>query len=182
VGLRWSRHGYQRRRPRGVYRQPENLDVPLMRRHRSSLALRWVTGLVEVELPRDDTSPRAARRLIAERFGSRLGPDELETATLLTSELVTNAVRHGEGRITLRADLDDDRMLVEVIDEGEGLEQAIREHDFESVKGWGLRLVDSASSRWGAHEGTTHVWFELERPGPRLGPEKNPISEDPGTQ
>jgi anti-sigma regulatory factor (Ser/Thr protein kinase) len=141
-----------------------------------------VTRLVEVELSRDLESPRAARRLIAERFGSRLGPDELEKATLLTSELVTNAVRHGKGKITLRADLDDDRMLVEVIDEGGGLERAIRERDFESVGGWGLRLVDSASSRWGAHEGTTHVWFELERPGPRLGTEKNPITDDPEAQ
>ncbi len=96
----------------------------------------------------------------------------------MVSELVTNAVRHGTGRIMLRADLDEDRMLVEVIDEGGGLERAIREHDFEAVEGFGLRIVDAESSRWGAHEGTTHVWFELERRGPRLGPEKNPIGDE----
>jgi hypothetical protein len=37
------------------------------------------------------------------------------------------------------------------------------------VGGWGLSIVDALASRWGVHEGTTHVWFELERPGPRLG-------------
>jgi anti-sigma regulatory factor (Ser/Thr protein kinase) len=116
-----------------------------------------------------------ARRLIAEWFGEPLDDGELETARLLASELVSNAVRHGRGKITLQADLDQNRLLVEVIDEGGGLERAIRDHDFTDVGGWGLQLVDSQSSRWGAHEGTTHVWFELERPGPRLGAEENPL-------
>jgi hypothetical protein len=35
-------------------------------------------------------------------------------------------------------------------------------------------IVDAESSRWGIHEGTTHVWFELERPGPRLAAEEAP--------
>ena len=30
--------------------------------------------------------------------------------------------------------------------------------------GWGLHLVDQVAQRWGVHEGSTHVWFEL---GPR---------------
>ena len=132
--------------------------------------------MFELELPHDATSAGTARRAIAEWFDSRVRADELETATLLTSELVTNAVRHGKGDITVRASLDDDRLLIEVTDEGEGLEQMIRERNFEHVQGWGLKIVDSQSSRWGAHEGTTHVWFELERRGPRLGADKNPAT------
>jgi hypothetical protein len=33
--------------------------------------------------------------------------------------------------------------------------------------------VDDQASRWGIHEGTTHVWFEVERPrsAPRRGEE-----------
>jgi anti-sigma regulatory factor (Ser/Thr protein kinase) len=115
--------------------------------------------------------------LIEDWFAHELGSEELETAMLLTSELVSNAVRHGKGRIVLRADLDDNRALVEVTDEGEGLERAIRERDFSAVQGWGLKLLDTQSSRWGAHEGTTHVWFELERPGPRLGQDENPAHQ-----
>jgi anti-sigma regulatory factor (Ser/Thr protein kinase) len=117
-----------------------------------------------------------ARQLVAEWFSPTLDGDELETATLLVSELVSNAVRHGRGAVVLQAELDEDRLLVDVIDAGGGLERAIRERDFEDVEGWGLKIVDAAASRWGTHEGTTHVWFELERRGPRLGSEKSPAS------
>jgi anti-sigma regulatory factor (Ser/Thr protein kinase) len=103
------------------------------------------------------------RQLIARWFASALDPDQLETATLLTSELATNAVLHGQGKITLRADLDHDRLLVEVIDEGEGegLEHILRDRGIENLEGWGLKLVDRQANRWGTHKGTTHVWFEL---------------------
>lgn len=56
----------------------------------------------------------------------------------MVSELVSNAVRHGKGQITLQADLDENRLLIEVIDEGDGLEHALRERDFPGVGGWGL--------------------------------------------
>ena len=86
-----------------------------------------------------------------EWFADELSDQELDTAELLVSELVTNAVIHGRGRITLRARLNGDRLLVEVIDEGSGLEAAVRERDFENPRagGRGLRIVDAASSRWG---------------------------------
>jgi anti-sigma regulatory factor (Ser/Thr protein kinase) len=116
----------------------------------------------ELELPRDVLAPRVAREHIAQWFASTLDVTVRETATLLSSELVTNAVRHGEGAIQLKADLNDVRLLVEVIDEGGGLERALREHNLENVEGYGLRLVHRESSRWGAREGTTHVWFELQ--------------------
>jgi anti-sigma regulatory factor (Ser/Thr protein kinase) len=100
---------------------------------------------------------------------AELERSELDSAKLLASELVNNAVIHGKGKITLRAELDADRLRVEVIDEGEGFESTLRVGEFDDVGGWGLRIVDQESSRWGVHEGTTHVWFELERSGPRLG-------------
>ncbi|MDQ6805407.1 MAG: hypothetical protein M3065_10685 [Actinomycetota bacterium] len=79
----------------------------------------------------------------------------------------------------MKADVDEDRLHVEVIDEGRGFEREVRENGGEDLGGRGLRLVDSESSRWGLHEGTTHVWFEIERPGPRVGAEKKPaIDED----
>jgi anti-sigma regulatory factor (Ser/Thr protein kinase) len=123
----------------------------------------------EKELPRANDAPWIARAAITDWFGIELEQDELQTAKLLTSELVANAVVHGEGRITLRCALDADRVLVEVIDEGRGFEHEARHREFEEVRGRGLVIVDAESSRWGIHEGTTHVWFELERPGPRLG-------------
>ena len=126
------------------------------------------------ELPRSSEAPGIARRELSRWCGDSLELDELQTAKLLTSELVTNAVLHGRGRIVLRAQLNDDRLLVEVIDEGAGFEHEVRHREFHELHGRGLAIVDTESSRWGIHEGTTHVWFELERPGPRLGPERKP--------
>lgn len=128
----------------------------------------------EATLPHAADAPRAARRLVREWLPEDLASEELESAQLLVSELVTNAVVHGRGRVILRAQLDDDRLLVEVIDDGDGFERTVRQRDFDSVGGRGLAIVDVLASRWGIHEGTTHVWFELERPGPRLGVDSKP--------
>ena len=128
----------------------------------------------ELTLPQDVRAPRIARLTLNEWFTTSLTDDEFDTAKLLVSELVTNALLHGQGTITLRAHLDDDRLLVEVMDEGPGFERPVRDPDFEMIGGWGLAVVDSESSRWGIDEGATHVWFELERSGPRLDPAKKP--------
>jgi anti-sigma regulatory factor (Ser/Thr protein kinase) len=128
---------------------------------------------IEVELPRDPSAAKLARHLVAKAFAAKLESDELDRATLMVSELVSNALVHGKGVITLRSALDEDRLLVEVIDEGSGFERVIRQRDFEQLGGWGLGLVDAQASRWGVHEGTTHVWFEIERSGPRLGTDLN---------
>jgi anti-sigma regulatory factor (Ser/Thr protein kinase) len=128
----------------------------------------------EIELPRELNAASQARRWLEARYAAELGSDELDTAELLASELVNNAVLHGCGTIRLRTALDENRLMVEVIDEGSGFERVLDRHDFEQVGGFGLEIVEAAASRWGVHEGTTHVWFELERPGPRVGAESKP--------
>lgn len=128
----------------------------------------------EQQLTRGPGAPGEARRALTGWYGTSIDNDELHRAKLLVSELVTNAVLHGQGQIVLRSALDDDRLLVEVIDEGQGFEHELRQREFEQVGGRGLTIVDAEASRWGIHEGTTHVWFELERAGPRLGPEGKP--------
>lgn len=132
--------------------------------------------MLEIELPRSRDAARIARRWLADSFAADLSPEELERAKLLGSELVTNAVVHGQGKITVRGELDEDRLLVEVIDEGSGFERVIRHVEFDELGGRGLAIVEAEASRWGIHEGTTHVWFELERPGPRLGVAGKPAS------
>ena len=129
---------------------------------------------LEVELSRDPHAGASARRLVEELAGEALGEPELGRAKLLVSELVNNAVVHGQGTILFRADLDADRLHVEVVDEGSGFERAVRELHGDMPGGRGLALVETESSRWGVHEGTTHVWFEIERPGPRVGVDHKP--------
>jgi len=126
---------------------------------------------LEVELPRDRGASRVARQLLDERFGTSLTEVELDTVRLLVSELVNNAVLHGRGQITMKAQADARRVRVDVIDGGTGFERHIRHTGFDALGGRGLQIVEAESSRWGISEGTTHVWFELERHGPRLGPE-----------
>lgn len=123
---------------------------------------------LEVELPTAATAAHAARCALRGWCGDRVDEDLLIDAELLVSELATNALVHGEGQITMHAQLDDDRLRVEIIDEGSGFERELRCTHFSQIGGWGLGIVDDVASRWGVHEGTTHVWFELERTGPRL--------------
>jgi anti-sigma regulatory factor (Ser/Thr protein kinase) len=83
-------------------------------------------------------------------------------AKLVATELVNNAVVPGEGRITLRAELREDAVRVEVIDEGSGNAPQIRaEAEGDGSGGRGLRIVDALSVRWGTFEGTTHVWADV---------------------
>ena len=125
---------------------------------------------LEVELPRANAAPGLARQAVRRLCEDRVDAELLSDAELLVSELTSNAILHGRGHtITLRAWLDEDRLLVEVVDDGSGFERELQRRVFEQVGGWGLELVDDVSSRWGVREGTTHVWFELELPGPRLG-------------
>jgi anti-sigma regulatory factor (Ser/Thr protein kinase) len=128
----------------------------------------------EIALTRVSSAPATARDWLSSSFEGRLDHGELDQAKLLVSELVSNAVMHGRGEISVRAQLNEERLLVEVTDEGSGFEREIRERDFDQVGGWGFTIVDAVASRWGVHEGTTHVWFELERPGPRLGLDGKP--------
>jgi anti-sigma regulatory factor (Ser/Thr protein kinase) len=115
----------------------------------------------ERELPRGADAPWLARRSLGDWYGATLRADEVHLAKLLTSELVTNAVLHGEGRITLRARLEDRRLVVEVADEGPGFEYTSGRRGFDHLRGRGLAIVDSESASWGIGDGLSQVWFEL---------------------
>jgi anti-sigma regulatory factor (Ser/Thr protein kinase) len=114
----------------------------------------------EIELPRASDAGSRARAFIARRFAGQIGARALDDVKLVTTELVNNAVVHGEGRIMLRAGLADDALRVEVIDEGSGNAPRIRE-EADGPGGRGLRIVDALAVRWGTFEGTTHVWADL---------------------
>ncbi len=123
---------------------------------------------LDARLPRHLTAAATARGLIAENFGTDLSESELDTAKLLITELVNNAVVHGSGEIRLQAELDADRFRATVMDEGDDLVPLAGTTEFDELSGWGLHIVNVVASKWGMFEGTTHVWFELERD--RSGP------------
>jgi anti-sigma regulatory factor (Ser/Thr protein kinase) len=121
-----------------------------------------MTSRVTTQLPRAQSSPRAARMTLME-FDHGLPSERLSDAELLLSELVSNAVKYGgEGDISVIFERYDHRFRTEVVDQGDGLFAPLRDGaDPNNPGGWGLPLVRTLSDRWGAHEGSTHVWFEF---------------------
>jgi anti-sigma regulatory factor (Ser/Thr protein kinase) len=117
-----------------------------------------------VDIPRDPHAPAVARRAV-ERLEGSVDDDLIPEIKLLVSELITNSVKYGgEGAITLKVDADrPSKVRAEVIDQGAGFIPVARDRPATEVGGWGLHLVQTLANRWGVHEGSTHVWFEIER-------------------
>jgi anti-sigma regulatory factor (Ser/Thr protein kinase) len=118
---------------------------------------------LSVEIPRNARAPLLARRALAELEG-RIDPEVLPDVRLLVSELITNSVKYGgEGPIRLAITAKKDCIRAEIIDQGGGFTPTRRGTDLEKVGGWGLHLVQELTTDWGIYEGSTHVWFEIDR-------------------
>jgi anti-sigma regulatory factor (Ser/Thr protein kinase) len=122
----------------------------------------WNGKKSEIALPRDRGCGALARRFAEERLRDGLDPEAMDDVRLVVSELVDNAYLHGRGEIRLIVERRPDRVRIEVVDEGRGAAVRIRERGPEQLGGHGLKLVDALAADWGAFEGTTHVWAELE--------------------
>lgn len=88
-----------------------------------------------------------------------------DSAELLTSELVTNAIRHGSGEVSVSLSRENDLLRVRVTDDSRDA-PVMAPPDPLAAGGRGLWLVDELSSDWGVateQQGKT-VWFELSRP------------------
>ncbi len=115
-----------------------------------------------VELPRHAAAAGEARRFVDGQLRAQgVSEDTRASARLVSSELVTNALRHGEGKIELRLKLLGDFLRIEVVDEGHEQAPAVRQELPDESGGWGLRIVDQLAVQWGVFEGTTHVWADL---------------------
>jgi anti-sigma B factor antagonist len=134
-----------------------------------------ITGFIErieLQLACDPAATRRAREQIRQASEGILDENDSATATLLTSELVTNAVVHPQQvhgvRIGLRITSYEDRIRVEITDSGEGFDPTASAPMRSDTGGRGLFVVDRLASRWGASRATTQngpgfcVWFELD--------------------
>lgn len=92
--------------------------------------------------------------------------DDLQIATLLISELVSNAVRHGSGSpgswIGLTITDTGPFVRVAVCDQGRGFDLAEIERSDHHHRG-GLFLLDALAFDWGIEQNAavTEVWFEI---------------------
>jgi anti-sigma regulatory factor (Ser/Thr protein kinase) len=112
---------------------------------------------LNMQLRADDSAPRLSRVQldeIADELGSRL-----IDVKLVVSELVSNSVRHAnthEG-VQVRVRVDDDKIRVEVVDDGPGFTLDSKKDD-----GLGLTIVKRLAQDWGISvDSTCTVWVEM---------------------
>lgn len=105
-----------------------------------------------------------ARGLVARVIGFGEACDDVE---LMTSELLSNAVRYGEGdKAHVHITATPEVLRIEVRDDGRGSVPDSTESDPYDERGRGLLIVAALSARWGLdHDQTgTTAWFEYDRP------------------
>jgi anti-sigma regulatory factor (Ser/Thr protein kinase) len=128
----------------------------------------WRASVVRhqrVDLPGGLRAPQSARRALEQHFAEAIDRDMLASVELLTTELVSNAVRHGDAGdgeiVVLHLATAPGCLRVEVCDPGNGFEAGRPTPYGEG--GYGLFLVSEVSSRWGvSNDGGNCAWFELD--------------------
>lgn len=123
---------------------------------------------VSIEIPVEPEGVAVARDVVSRVVSDlKAAEQRIEDLRLLTSEVVTNALRHAGLRsgdsIAVAVDVSAERVRVEVADHGPGFDPtSLAEPSPETVGGWGLLLVKQLADRWGViRNNPNFVWFEL---------------------
>jgi transcriptional regulator with GAF, ATPase, and Fis domain len=100
----------------------------------------------------------------ARAFLASAVPQVDDGMVLVVSELVTNAVLHGRGPVTVKIERDDGSVRLAVHDHGDGSPQRAHAAPW-AASGRGLDIVDSLASDWGTTEvdDGKWVWARFER-------------------
>jgi hypothetical protein len=117
---------------------------------------------IEMAFAPGQASAGEARRAVTRALREwGLGRAE-DTMRLLTTELVSNCVRHAMTVMKLVVSYDGSRLKVAVSDRDVRL-PTVRSQAGTSPHGWGLRMVELLASDWGTTRipGGKTVWFEL---------------------
>src|SRR5579859_1806638 len=125
------------------------------------------TILGSLTIPGRPEQVATARAFVSRTLSSQHVSTDTDAATLLTSEIVTNAIQHtksgtGDGTVTIVVIRVPHGVLVEVIDDGSAGAPIVK-GDLYAADGHGLFLVQHLAAQWGYLRdpaGTT-VWFHL---------------------
>ncbi|MFE4621809.1 ATP-binding protein [Streptomyces mirabilis] len=110
---------------------------------------------------RDAVWPGRCRRIVRAALRHWRQTNLVDTAELLTSELVTNALRHGCGPdIGMRLYLSGARLVIEIRD-GSAVLPALRAAAPDDEDGRGLALVNAMADDWGTSPDGTTTWCSL---------------------
>jgi anti-sigma regulatory factor (Ser/Thr protein kinase) len=106
--------------------------------------------------------PEARHRIRAVLSAWRCAPERIADAVLLTSEVVTNAVEHGAGRVLVRLLRRGTYVRIEVQDDSPTPPVLLAIGPTEE-RGRGLHIVSRLAARWGSRRAGTGkvVWVEL---------------------
>jgi len=118
---------------------------------------------VTLRLPASPDAPRKARELLR-RACPTTPVHLLHDAELLTSEIVTNVVKHVGGMITMVVECDVHKLAVAVADDSPD-EPVLRRSATKDLGGRGIQLVDHLAAMWGCKprgDGKGKiVWFRV---------------------
>lgn len=148
--------------------QADELSLVLDRleqERRAAPTMQWAPGELRKAFPAAARTPRAARDAVSLMAGD-LPTEALETARLLTSELVTNSVVHGPpATVGVFIGVGRDRIRIEISDEADA---PPRPAPPGRDGGYGLTLVEALASRWDTSRDANGnvTWFELDLPAP----------------
>jgi anti-sigma regulatory factor (Ser/Thr protein kinase) len=120
-------------------------------------------GTLELTLPAEPESVAEARTRVCDAIEPYMANGASDTLKLLVSELMTNAIKHGDGSrpVELHAHWDSE-VRIEVVDHGDGFAPGPRLGGFDEPGGFGLFLVGQLADRWGVEtNGGTTVWFVM---------------------
>ena len=126
--------------------------------------LKGTVTMLRTTLQPASTSPARAREFVTSALAAWDADVLIPIATLLTSELVTNACLHGRPGIELRLVRTPVGVRFEVFD-ASPLHPTPRSATPDEDGGRGLHLVQELAAAWGiapADPSGTTVWFELE--------------------
>ncbi len=116
-----------------------------------------------LNVPPEASSAGRARRFVRsvlEEAG--VHEDLVDSAILLTSELITNGILHARSDIALTVKVLPECIRIEVVDEDPRLPSpALSSPD--ALSGRGLQIVQGAAQAWGIenHDSGKLIWFEL---------------------
>lgn len=120
--------------------------------------------------PATADAPRLARHELDGWLNDLLGPDRADDVRLLTTELITNAIRHGGVRgdddITLDVEASGASVTIAVTQptSPDGARMRLGDVEAPETGGFGLQLVDRLANEWGVDRGTPgSVWFGVLR-------------------
>ena len=111
----------------------------------------------------DLRSPTEARRFVARTLTPLLGREDVETAMLVMSELVTNATLHAGTECEIELHGKPGGLVIKVSDFDKQVDLKRKAFGAEMTTGRGLRMLEVLCRRWGVEpwERGKTVWCEL---------------------